>query len=182
MSENEEKDLSATDGVIPDEQAQGQSDLERQLAEAQEEARTNLAGWQRSQADFANYQKREDSKKEELLDFAKEVTIVKILPTLDTLGQGLKSLPKIDDPEFTTKFEKWQTGIEATLQQLDKVLAEMGIQKIEAVGKQFDPTFHEAVREVEGEEDQKVVEELQTGFILNGKVIRPSQVVISKKN
>jgi molecular chaperone GrpE len=57
----------------------------------------------------------------------------------------------------------------------------MGVKKIDAVGKQFDPHFHEAVREVEGDEDHKIVEELQTGYELNGKVIRPSQVVISKK-
>jgi molecular chaperone GrpE len=55
------------------------------------------------------------------------------------------------------------------------------VKKIEAVGKPFDPHFHEAIREVAGEEDGQIVEELQTGYQLGDKVIRPSQVVISKK-
>ncbi len=150
------------------------SDVSRQLAEAQEEARTNLAGWQRSQADFENYKKREEAKQAEILDFAKEVTIVKLLPTLDTLEQGLRHAPSGVD-------ENWLKGIEGTLQKLDKVLMELGVKKIEALGKPFDPNFHEAVREIVGEEDGLVMEELQTGFELNGKVIRPTQVVISKK-
>ncbi len=151
-----------------------ESDLERQLAEAQEEAKNNLTGWQRSQADFENFKKREEAKQADILDFAKEVTIVKLLPTLDTLEQGLKHAPQDVD-------ENWLKGINGTLQKLSKTMEEMGVKKIEAVGKQFDPNFHEAVREVEGEEDGVIVEELQTGFELNGKVVRPSQVVISKK-
>ncbi len=149
-------------------------DLARQVAEVKEEAATNLAGWQRAQADFENYKKREEAKQAEILEFAKEVTIVKLLPTLDTLEQGLRHAPDNID-------KSWLQGIEGTLQKLDKVLEEMGVKRIQATGKKFDPNFHEAVREVEGEEDGVVVEELQTGFEINGKVIRPSQVVISKK-
>lgn len=151
-----------------------ESDLTRKLEESQEEAKTNLAGWQRAQADFENYKKREEAKQVEILEFAKEVTIVKLLPTLDALHQGLRHAPSGVD-------EKWLAGINGTLTQLDKVLAEMGVKKIEALGKPFDPHFHEAIREVVGDEDGVVVEELQSGFELNGKVIRPSQVVISKK-
>jgi molecular chaperone GrpE len=147
---------------------------DRQLLEAQEEAKANLAGWQRTQADFENYKKREEAKQADILDFAKEVTIAKLLPTLDTLEQGLRHAPSGVD-------ENWLKGIEGTLQKLDKTLAEMGVQKIDAVGKQFDPNFHEAVREVPGEEDGVIIEELQTGYQINGKVVRPSQVVISKK-
>ena len=150
---------------------------ERALQEAKEEAKTNLAGWQRSQADFENYKKREEAKQAEILEFAKEITIVKLLPTLDTLEQGLRHAPPGVD-------ENWLRGIEGTLQKLDKVLAELGVERIEAVGKPFDPHFHEAVREVpaaEGQDEGIVVEDLQTGFQINGKVIRPSQVVISKK-
>ena len=152
-----------------------QDDAERQVAEAKEEAQTNLAGWQRTAADFENYKKREEAKQREIMDFAKEVTIVKMLPTLDTLQQGLKHAPQGVN-------ETWLKGIEATLQQLDKVLVDMAVEKIDAVGKPFDPNFHEAVREVPGEQDGMVVEDLQTGYKINGKVIRPSQVVISKKD
>ena len=150
------------------------ANLERQLAEAKEEAQTNLSGWQRSQADFENYKKREEAKQKDLVEFAKEVTVTRLLPTLDSLQQGLKHAPGGVD-------EAWLKGINATLAQLDKTLAEFGVKKIEAVGRAFDPHFHEAIREVPGEEDGIIQEELQTGFELNGKVIRPSQVVITKK-
>jgi molecular chaperone GrpE len=146
----------------------------RELREAQEEARTNLAGWQRAQADFENYKRREEAKQKDLIDFAREVAVVKMLPTLESLEQGLKHAPVGVD-------EAWLKGINATLQQLDKVLSEMGVKKIEAVGKPFDPHFHEAVREVPGDEDGIVMEEMQSGYTINGKVIRPSQVVISRK-
>lgn len=154
------------------------TEITRQLAEAQEEAQTNLAGWQRSQADFENYKKREEAKQKDILDFAKEVTVVKMLPTLDALHQGLKQAPSDVD-------QNWLQGINGTVQKLDRVLEEMGVKRIEALGKPFDPHFHEAVRVVPAEEtgveDGMVVEDLQTGFEINGKVIRPSQVVISKK-
>ncbi len=174
QDENIHNDQSAQQDGEQEQNAGEQTNLERQLAEAQEEAVTNLAGWQRSQADFENYKRREESKQAEILDFAKEVTVVKMLPTLDALHQGLKQAPQEVD-------QNWLQGINGTVAKLDKVLEEMGVKRIEAVGKPFDPNFHEAVREVSGEEDGVVVEELQTGFELNGKVVRPSQVVISKK-
>lgn len=157
------------------------AELERQLQEAQEEARTNLSGWQRAQADFENYKKREESKQQEVIEFAKEVTVVKMLPTLDSLEQGLRQVPGLGGEDFANKFAHWKSGIEGVLAKLSKVLTEMGVRKIDAVGKPFDPHFHEAVREAPGEEDGIVVDELQVGYELNGKVIRPSQVVISKK-
>jgi molecular chaperone GrpE len=153
-------------------------DLERQLVEAREEAKTNLAGWQRVQADFENYQKRKEVENKELVEFAREVAVAKLLPTLDSLEQGLLHRPTIEGNE---QYQTWVSGIDGTLKQLDKALEDLGVRKIEAVGKKFDPNFHEAVREVLGEEDGLVVEEYQTGFELNGKVIRPSQVAISKK-
>jgi molecular chaperone GrpE len=147
------------------------------LAQAEAEARANLDGWKRTLADFENYKKRKESENAELVEFAKEVTVTKLLPILDSLEQGLRHLPNIENEQLRT----WQAGIEATLRQLDDALGHMGVVKIEAVGKKFDPHFHEAVKEVPGEEDGMVTEELQTGFALNGKVIRPSQVVISKQ-
>lgn len=168
--DNEEIELQDTE-MNEEEQEQVDNSLLQQL---KEEAEKNLAGWQRTQADFENYKKREEAKQKEILEFAKEVTVVKMLPTLDALHQGLKQAPQDID-------QNWLSGINGTVAKLDKVLEEMGVRRIEAVGKPFDPNFHEAVREVEGDSDGMVVEELQSGFELNGKVIRPSQVVISKK-
>ncbi len=146
----------------------------------QQDVEQAMAGWKRTAADFDNYRRRKEEENKELLEFAKEVTVAKLLPTLDSLEQGLKHAPQ-DTEDLHQKYQNWLNGINGIVMQLDKVLAELGVKKIEALGKKFDPHLHEAVREVEGEEDGTVVEELQSGFELNGKVIRPSQVVISKQ-
>jgi molecular chaperone GrpE len=147
-------------------------------------------GWMRAVADFENYKRRKENENKELVEFAREVTVAKLLPTLDSLGQALKHMPQIGESdksenlnsEFPHKYKNWQSGVNGIVIQLDKTLAELGVKKIETIGKKFDPNFHEALREVESDKDDGIiVEEFQTGFELNGKVIRPSQVVISKK-
>lgn len=165
-------------GQIDDSQSTDIESLQRELAEVKEEAQTNLNGWMRAQADFANFQKRKENENKEVIEFAREVAVAKLLPTLDSLEQGLKHRPVIDGNEG---YETWIRGIDGTLKQLDKALEELGVKKIEAIGKKFDPHFHEAVREVPGEEDGIIIEEYQSGFELNGKVVRPSQVAVSKK-
>ena len=152
------------------------ADFEVDLQKAKDEAAKNLDGWRRSQAEFENYQKRKEGENKELIEFAREVTIAKLLPTIDTVEQSLAHIP--DD---ISKMDEWKNGISGTLKKLEGVLHELGVKKIVAVGQKFNPNFHEAVREVSGDEDGIVVEEYQTGYELNGKVIRPSQVVISKK-
>lgn len=147
--------------------------LQKQVAEAKEEAQTNLSGWQHAQADFENFKRRKENENQELVEFAREVTVAKLLPTLDSLSQAILHMPEGVE-------EKWKQGLLGTLQQLDKVLAELGVKKIEALGKPFDPNFHEAVQEVPGDEDGIVMQEFMVGYELNGKVIRPSQVSISK--
>ncbi len=166
-----------------------------------------INGWRRAQADFENFRKQKEKENKELIEFAREVTVAKLLPTLDALEQALRHMPifpadvvrpfmgkkeqheadksadyKADENNFAQAYHNWQIGVQGIVAQLDKVLGELGIKKIEAVGKKFDPHFHEAVREIESESaDGIILEELQTGFELNGKVIRPTQAIISKK-
>ena len=147
-----------------------------------------MNNWKRAAADFENYKKQKEKENKELLEFAKEVTVVKLLPTIDALEQGLRHAPQMNheagsmNQEWAQKYENWLVGVNGIIAQLDKVLGELGVKKIEAIGKKFDPHFHEAVKEVVGEKDDgMIIDELQSGFILNGKVIRPSQVIISKK-
>jgi molecular chaperone GrpE len=171
---------------------------EKNTEELQKDLDVATNNWKRALADFENYKRRKELENKELLDFAKEVTVAKLLPTLDSLEQALRHMPqlanqpvsesagqptsRLADSQFPQQYQNWQAGINVLVIQLDKTLEELGVRKIFALGKKFDPHFHEAVREVESEQDDGiVVEELQTGFELNGKVIRPSQVVISKK-
>ncbi len=141
--------------------------------------------WKRALADFENYKRRKEGENKELVEFAREVTVAKLLPTLDSLEQGILHRPKLEfgeNQESEKKYIDWLNGLLGIEKQLGKVLEELGVKKIESVGKKFDPNFHEAVSQIESEvADDQVIEQVQTGYELNGKVIRPSQVIISKQ-
>lgn len=158
------------------------------IDDLQKDLDTITNNWKRTLADFENYKRRKEAENKELVEFAREVAVAKLLPTLDSLGQALKHMPEMNEElrmqnaEFGKQYQNWQSGVSGIVIQLDQALGELGVKKIEAVGKKFDPNFHEAIREVESEnEDGMVVEEVQTGYELNGKVIRPSSVVVSRK-
>ena len=175
--------------MIEDNQQNDTNQSDASLDQLQQDFENAMNNWKRTAADFENYKKRKEAENKELVEFAREVTVAKLLPTLDSLEQALKHLPEGEglrakgEDEFWQKYDQWQFGISGILSQLDKTLGELGVKKIEAIGKKFDPHFHEALKEVESEEeDGMVIDELQTGFELNGKVIRPSQVTISKKS
>lgn len=107
------------------------------------------------------------------MQFAKEVTVVKLMPSLQNLEQVLKYAP--DDE----KYKDWITGLRGTIMQLEKDMEDLGVKKIKTLGEQFDPQRHEAVEEIEGEAG-KVVKEIQPGFTLNQKVIIPAKVAVGK--
>lgn len=148
--------------------------LKQELEEFKQKSDDYLNSWKRTAADFENYKKRKERENEELIGFAKEVTIVKILPTLESLEAALKQAPQDE------RFQTWSAGAIKIVQQLEKVLLEMGVEKIEAKGRKFDPNLHEAVEEAEGEEAGVVLEEIQKGYKLNNKVIRPAKVKVAK--
>ena len=148
-----------------------------------------MNGWKRAQADFENYKKRKEGENKELVDFAREVTVAKLLPALDSLEQALKHMPEASDQwtvdsgqEFIKKYQNWQEGINAIIIQLDKTLGELGVKKIEVIPDKtkFDPNFHEAVRHMPQKKELEgiIEQEIQTGYQLNGKIIRPSMVSI----
>lgn len=153
-------------------------DFEKELNEALLRAEENLSGWKRAQADLENYRKRTEGEKTELVDFGKQASIVQLLPVLDSLEQALIHTPKLEDP----KYVQWSSGLQEIVKQLEGVLKRIGIEKIQALGNKFDPHLHEAVKEILGPEDGLVVEQYQTGFTINGKLLRPAQVAITKKS
>ncbi len=171
-------ELAEEDMRREDTENSGVGGLRAELAEAIAKAAENLSGWKRAQADFENYRKRKESESAELLNLGRQAALAQLLPVLDSLEQALFHAPDIDGE----KYKNWKFGLDGIIKQLDAALAQMGIRKIEAIGKKFDPYLHEAVREVPGEEDGIVAEQYQAGFTLNGNVIRPAQVGITKKN
>lgn len=126
----------------------------------------------RVQADFENYRRRTQREKEELYSLAAEQMVLKFLPVLDNLERALKA----------TEGEGWREGVEMTLRQFRDLLCREGITSIEAEGEPFDPNLHDAVMQVEGDQEEPlVVEVFQKGYRFRDKVIRPSMVKVSRK-
>ena len=120
---------------------------------------------QRLQAEFENFRKRTEKERLEILRNANEDLIIKLLGVLDNFELALKN---INDK-----------GVSMIYSELYSILEKEGLKTIETEGK-FDPKKHEALIQEAGEEDEKILEEIQKGYTLNDKVIRASKVKISK--
>lgn len=129
---------------------------------------------QRIQADFENYKRRNRDVIKESFQNGVAVTVEKLLPVMDSFKEAKKNITD----------EKVLEGVNMIYNQLDTALKDLGVTKIDCVGKPFDPNFHNAVMVAEDEEkeDNVVLDEFQEGFILNDKVIRHSVVRINKLN
>ena len=126
----------------------------------------------RNQANFENYKKQTESRVQEIRDMAAKDVILQILPIVDNFQLALKSTP-----QHTSEFAK---GIELIYSQLFSVLENNDVKIIETEKKDFDPYLHEALMKVDSElPENRIVEELQKGFTLQGKVIRHAKVKIS---
>jgi molecular chaperone GrpE len=129
------------------------------------------------QADFDNFKKLKIKEKQDTLKFGNEVLIKELLPVLDNLERALDHASKTDD------FKGIHEGVKIVFNEFLKVLERAGVERVDALGKKFDPNFHEAFFQEEKDdiESDTVVSEMQKGYILNGRLIRPSMVTISKK-
>ncbi len=147
--------------------------LEEKIAGLEEEKSSLLYQVQRLQADFTNYRKRVSKEKEALNTDIKSELIGELFPIIDNFERALVSHDGSDD---------FYKGVEMIYRQLTSFLEKQGIEVIPAVGEHFDHNFHEAVLQVEDEEHESgiIIEELQKGYILNERVIRPSMVKVAK--
>jgi molecular chaperone GrpE len=145
--------------------------LKKLLAEAQEKAEANLAGWQRAQADFINYKRRSEQERAEVAQFANSILVLSLLPILDDFERAFVSIP----PRLAKM--SWVDGIKLIERKLWASLEAQGLSPIKALGEPFDPNLHEAVRQDKGKEGI-VIEEVQKGYKLNDRVIRPTMVVV----
>jgi molecular chaperone GrpE len=148
-------------------------DAKALLQKEKEEAQRFLANWQRAEADFVNYKRRVEQERAEAGRLANAALIINILPVLDDLERALASL-NIQLVGLT-----WFDGIRLIYRKLQLVLESAGVTQIEAEGQPFDPRFHEAVMYGDGEEG-KVVAEVQRGYKLHDRVLRPAMVVVGK--
>ena len=149
-------------------------ELERELADARAKGEEHLYNWQRSAADFANFKRRTDEERATVGQFSNALLIGKLLAVLDDFDRALESVP----PEA---HDPWIEGVKLTERKLRGVLESEGVTAIEAVGQAFDPNVHEAVahEETADHPDNQVIDEVQRGYRLHDRVIRPSLVRVA---
>jgi molecular chaperone GrpE len=151
--------------------------VKERLKKTEQERTEYLAGLQRARADYINLERRMVKEKEEWIQFANLDFVLSILPTLDSFDEALKHFKNDSDSSETAE----QDGIEQIYNQLKATLKSKGLEEIEAVGEKFNPEFHESIEVVEGEgEPDQIIEEVQKGYTLHGKVIRPSKVKVGQ--
>lgn len=150
--------------------------LQAELGQSKSQADEYYAHLQRLQAEFDNYRKRTQREKEDYVKYASERVVEALLPVLDNFERAMQA------SKVNPDFNSFAQGVEMIFKQMHNSLAKEGLVAIEAVGQPFDPNIHEAVLQVDSEEypENTVVEELQKGYCLKEKVIRPSMVKVSR--
>ena len=158
---------------LPDDREEAQALLLRELSEARQEAGEQLEMLQRVAADFDNYRRRVERDQAENVERASQRVIESLLPTLDTFDAATAFEPQ------SPSEEKTRDGMLSTLAQLLETLAREGFEPIPASGEVFDPKVHEAVSGPgDGDGDLVVDAELRRGYLMRGRVIRPSLVTV----
>jgi len=151
-------------------------ELEDALKKLQEEAKGNYDRFLRVSADFENYKKRVSREKTELIKYGNEELIKELLPVLDNLERALEHALGEGGTDGIIE------GVEMILLQFLQILQRVGVTPISAIGERFDPALHEAVMEMETAEYDPgyVASEMQKGYQLNDRLLRPAKVVVAK--
>jgi molecular chaperone GrpE len=158
---------------LPDDPAE----LKKLLLQERDKSAEYLDNWRRAAADFSNYKKRIEKDNAEFTKFANTALITRLLPVLDDFDRAFQTIP--DNLRALT----WVDGIVLIARKLAAILEAEGLKPIEALQQPFDPKIHEAVihEETDQHEDGIVMAELQRGYKLNDRVIRPTLVKVAKK-
>ena len=157
-----------------------------QKEQAQEKAKEQLNPWEekynqlnnqyiRLAADFDNYRKRQAQEREALLQYGAENTLKKLIEVLDNFDRGIKAIETVED------CEKVKECYNLAYKNFTEVLAKLGLETIKAEGEEFDPNFHEAVMQTPTEDkpEHTIIAELQKGYKLGDKVLRPTLVNVA---
>ena len=133
----------------------------------------------RSLAELQNYKKRKDEELNRMLKYSDEKLIMDLLPVIDNFERAIK----LDDDNLTDELSKFLEGFKMIYTSIVQILKEYEVKEIESHNKEFDPTYHQAVLtdNLEGYEDNIVIEVLQKGYIYKDKVIRPAMVKVNIK-
>ncbi len=158
-----------------DSDVENASSLEEQLKAAVVERDAHYNSWMHTQADLENYRKRAQREAEEIRRYHTTSLIRDLLPGLDNLQRAISAA------ENSSNIEELLQGVRMVAGQFEAVLSSHALEPIEAAGKPFDPNKHEAVQQVPSSEHppMTVIEEIERGFTLHDRVVRPSKVIVS---
>jgi molecular chaperone GrpE len=151
-------------------------ELRRQLSDLQKEKDEIFEKLQRVGADYANFQKRVPKQVADAVAYEKEKIIKSLLPALDNFEHTLQNAHSAEHTDVLVK------GVQIIHDQMLDILKSHGVEQIKARGEKFDPVLHEAMQRTSDpdQEEDTVLEEYQSGYRLNGRVIRPSKVIVNK--
>ena len=172
-------DTAPTDTAAPDTerpQTPSLDDLQARIAQLEKESAEHKDNWLRAAADYRNFKRRADQERAELIRNASAGLVLKLLPVIDDMERALNSVPA----EIAAT--SWFEGIRLIAQKLQTVLESEGVTPIEALGQDFNPHLHEAViyESAEDGQDGKVIAELQKGYKMRDRVLRPTMVKVGK--
>ena len=177
-SVNEKKDVEKEKEKV--------NDLDSRLEECKKKGEEYLNNWKRAQADFENYKRNEAEKASMLIYYARASLVLNLLPILDSIYLAEKHSDILKDVKMSEGASEWFKGFDQIKRQIEEFLKREGIEEIETAGKSFNPETMEAVDETEVDPalikatEDAIAEELQKGYIMNGKVLRPARVRIAK--
>lgn len=151
-------------------------DKEKEIQQLKEEVNEQEEKYLRLYAEFENYKRRIQNENQTLKTYQAQSVLTDILPTIDNIERALQ----IEGEDES--FKSLQKGVQMVYESLLRALEENGLEKIEAVGQQFDPNYHQAVMQDEDDsfESNAVTQELQTGYKLKDRVLRPSMVKVNQ--
>ncbi|MGG4217377.1 nucleotide exchange factor GrpE [Paenibacillus jamilae] len=152
-----------------------EAEEDTEVAKLRAEAEEHQQRFLRAQADFDNFRRRTLKEKEDLAKYASMKLVTELVPVLDNFERALATASQGAESESFTK------GVEMIFRQFESVLQAEGVTAMNAVGQPFNPDFHQAIMQVESEEHEEgiVVEEVQKGYMLKDKVLRPAMVKVS---
>lgn len=153
-------------------------EMEARLESLEQEAKETHDRFLRISAEFENYKKRATREMGDFRKFANESFVKAMLPVVDNLDRAIES--SSNDKNTNTSVVE---GVNMTLGEILKVFEQFGVIPFESLGKTFDPGFHQAVMQEENEDypDNTVLNELQKGYLIHDRLLRPAMVVVSKK-
>lgn len=168
-----------TEGVEEAAEVEEISELEalrKELEAAKAQAAEYLDGWQRARAEFANYKKRNEQERQELFKLANTTLITRLLPIFDDFERAFQTLPS------NLLSLTWIDGVALIYRKLQAMLEAEGLTLIETEGQSFDPLVHEAVTYEESAEHEEgqIIGEVQRGYKLGDRVLRPALVRVAK--